>query len=53
LSTLLEIPVSVRAAEFFAASPDAGGPDAAAAFGVSTTPFEDGLREIAAKAGQG
>jgi NADH dehydrogenase len=53
LSTLLEIPVSVRAAEFFAASPDAGGPDAAAAFGVSITPFEDGLRAIAAKVGQG
>jgi len=62
LSTLLEIPVSVRATEFFAGltttdAPDAVAleavPDAAAAFGVSTTPFEDGLRAIAAKVGQG
>ena len=48
LTELLEIPVSVRTAEFFAgsvASDDA--PDAAHEFGVATTPFEVGLRAIA------
>ncbi len=51
LSTLLELPVSVRTTEFWArpSVPDPGEPDAAAAFGVSTTPFEEGLRTIAAK----
>jgi NADH dehydrogenase len=51
LTALLEIPVSVRATEFFAASSvaDFDAPDAASAFGVSTTPFEEGLRTIAAK----
>jgi len=62
LSALLEIPVSVRATEFFAglSLADASGvareaapPDAAAVFGVSTTPFEDGLRAIAAKVSEG
>jgi NADH dehydrogenase len=57
LSALLEIPVSIRATEFFAgsaagathaAAPDAA-PDAAEAFGVTTTSFEEGLRSIAAK----
>jgi uncharacterized protein YbjT (DUF2867 family) len=57
LSTLLEIPVSVRATESFAGlsradALEAAAPDAAAAFDVSTTPFEDGLRAIAAKAGE-
>jgi hypothetical protein len=52
LTGLLEIPVSARATELFAASsvadtPEAA-PDAAAAFGVATTPFEDGLRAVAA-----
>ena len=49
LTTLLEIPVSVRAAELFAASSIADAPDAAADFGVRTTPFEAGLRAVAAK----
>ena len=49
--------MSVRATELFAASsvadtpdaaPDAAAPDAANAFGVATTPFEEGLRAIAA-----
>jgi uncharacterized protein YbjT (DUF2867 family) len=51
LTDLLEIPVSARATELFASSvadtPDAA-PDAANAFGVATTPFEDGLRAVAA-----
>ena len=55
LTDLLDIPVSVRATEFFAGlsmadTSDAGAPDAADAFGVSITPFEDGLRTIAARA---
>jgi uncharacterized protein YbjT (DUF2867 family) len=53
LSALLEIPVSTRATEFFAGAngepADAGAPDAADAFGVTTTSFEEGLRSIAAK----
>lgn len=49
LAALLEIPVSVRATESFAAGSVADAPDATAAFGVSTTPFEDGLRAIAAR----
>jgi hypothetical protein len=49
--------VSVHATELFAASsvadtpgaaPAAAAPDATAAFGVATTPFEDGLRAVAA-----
>ena len=42
LTTLLEIPVSGRATEFFAVPSIADAPDAADEFGVSTTPFEDG-----------
>jgi len=55
LSTLLEIPVSVRTTEFFGAPSvaDVATPDAAAALGVSMTPFEDGLRAIAAKVSEG
>ena len=67
LTDLLEIPVSIRAMEFFAgdfmaattegaariAAPDAAAPDAAAAFGVDMVPFEEGLRTIAAKASKG
>ena len=51
LTELLEIPVSVRTAEFFAASvaSDEGVPDAAEAFGVTTMFFEEGLRAIAAR----
>jgi NAD(P)H dehydrogenase (quinone) len=51
LTELLEIPVSVRTAEFFAASvaSDGAPSDAAHEFGVATTPFEEGLRAIAAK----
>jgi uncharacterized protein YbjT (DUF2867 family) len=58
LMELLEIPVSVRATEFFAApsvadAPATAAPDAATTFGVSTTPFEEGLRAIAARASEG
>ena len=53
LTGLLEIPVSVRATEFFAGSSVADAPDAAAAFGLATTPFEVGLRAIAARASMG
>jgi NADH dehydrogenase len=49
LTTLLEIPVSVRATELFAMSSLAEAPDAAHRFGVPLTGFEDGLRAIAAK----
>ncbi len=49
LTTLLEIPVSVRATEHFAAPSIVEAPDAAADFGVVTTPFEAGLRAVAAK----
>jgi NADH dehydrogenase len=49
LTTLLEIPVSVRATEFFAAPSIVDATDAAADFGVSTTPFEAGLRAVAAR----
>jgi uncharacterized protein YbjT (DUF2867 family) len=54
LTDLLEIPVSVRATESFAGLSmadtfDAIVLDAAAAFGVETTPFEEGLRAIAAR----
>jgi hypothetical protein len=46
------------AAAFDAAAPDAGAreaatPDAAAAFGVATTAFEDGLRAVAASVSKG
>ena len=49
LTELLEIPVSVRTAEFFAASvvSDDGASNAAEVFGIATTPFEGGLRAIA------
>jgi NADH dehydrogenase len=68
LSDLLEIPVSVRTTEFFAdpftadapdpgapdaATPEAAIPDAATTFGVVTTPFEEGLRAIAARTSRG
>jgi uncharacterized protein YbjT (DUF2867 family) len=63
LTELLEIPVSVRATEFFAApsiadaadaaAPRAAAPDAAATFDVSLTRFEQGLRDLAAKVSQG
>ncbi len=63
LTELLEIPVSVRATELFAApsvvdaseaaAPDAATPDAAATFDVSMTPFEQGLHDLAARASQG
>lgn len=55
LTELLEIPVSVRTAEFFAGPPMAGtphvpaldAPDATQEFGVATTTFQEGLRAIA------
>jgi uncharacterized protein YbjT (DUF2867 family) len=55
LSALLEIPVSVRTAEFFAlpSTADASVPNAAATFGVTTMAFEDGLRAIAAEVPEG
>ena len=55
LSTLLELPVSVRATEFFArpSVADTAAPDAASAFDVAMTPFEEGLRAIAAKVTEG
>jgi uncharacterized protein YbjT (DUF2867 family) len=53
LSTLLEIPVSIRATESFAGPSVADEPDAADAFGVSMTSLEDGLRAIAAKVSEG
>jgi uncharacterized protein YbjT (DUF2867 family) len=58
LTELLEIPVSVRTAEFFAASSvadtlDTAAADAAAAFGVTASPFEEGLRAVAARVSQG
>ncbi|HEX5938588.1 MAG TPA: NAD(P)H-binding protein [Actinomycetota bacterium] len=49
LTGLLGIPVSVRATEHWAATSVADAPDAAAAFGVQTTPFGDGLRIVAAE----
>ena len=58
LTELLEIPVSVRTTEFFAASSvadtlDAAAADAAAAFGVTTSPFDEGLRAVAARVSRG
>jgi uncharacterized protein YbjT (DUF2867 family) len=53
LSTLLAIPVSIRATESFAGPSVADEPDAADAFGVSMTSLEDGLRAIAAKVSEG
>ena len=53
LSTLLEIPVSIRATESFAGPSVADESDAADAFGVSMTSLEDGLRAIAAKVSEG
>ena len=52
LTELLGIPVSVRATEHWAAPSVADAPDAGAAFGVSTTPFADGIRAIAAEVAQ-
>jgi uncharacterized protein YbjT (DUF2867 family) len=63
LSRLLEIPVSPRATELFAASSvadtatdaaaaDPAATDAAAAFGVTVTPFEEGLRLTAVRASE-
>lgn len=49
LTTLLGVPVSPRATEHWAAPSVADAPDAAAAFGVSTTRFADGLEAIAAE----
>jgi uncharacterized protein YbjT (DUF2867 family) len=58
LTELLEIPVSVRATESFAAPSvadvaEGAPPDAATAFGVPATPFEKGLRDLAARAALG
>jgi uncharacterized protein YbjT (DUF2867 family) len=53
LTDLLELPVSVRATELFAASSGADAPDAAMAFNIATTPFEEGLRSIAVRASKG
>jgi uncharacterized protein YbjT (DUF2867 family) len=62
LTELLEIPVSVRATEFFAEPSVADTPNAAApgtdapattTFDVPLTPFEQGLRDLAARASQG
>jgi uncharacterized protein YbjT (DUF2867 family) len=63
LTDLLEVPVSVRATEFFAAASVAGTSasvaleaaisDAGFAFGVAMTHFEEGLRAIAARAPKG
>jgi uncharacterized protein YbjT (DUF2867 family) len=52
LTDLLGIPVSRRATGLFAAASVADAPDAAAAFGVTTTPFADGLRTLAAEAAE-
>jgi NADH dehydrogenase len=53
LSALLEIPVSARATEYFAMSSVADASDAALAFGVAPTVFEDGLRRVAARVAEG
>jgi nucleoside-diphosphate-sugar epimerase len=52
LTELLEVPVSVRAAEVLAAASVADAPDAAAAFGVDPTPFVEGLRRTVERASQ-
>jgi hypothetical protein len=52
LTELLGIAASVRATEHWAAPSVADAPDAAAAFGVSTTPFADGLPAVAAEVAQ-
>jgi NADH dehydrogenase len=49
LTTLLDIPVSGRATELFAMSSVPDAPEAADAFDVQPTAFEDGLRTIAAE----
>lgn len=49
LTELLGISVSIRATEHWAATSVADAPDAAAAFGVETTPFADGLKAVAAE----
>jgi uncharacterized protein YbjT (DUF2867 family) len=49
LTELLGIAVSVRATEHWAATSVADAPDAADEFGVTTTPFADGLRAVAAE----
>ena len=53
LTALLEIPVSTRTTEYFAMSSTADAPDAAHAFGISLTSFEEGLRRVAAKVAEG
>ena len=53
LTALLEIPVSTRATEYFAMSSVADAPDAAHAFGVALTAFEEGLGRIAARVAEG
>ncbi|MDP9227948.1 MAG: hypothetical protein M3M99_02715, partial [Actinomycetota bacterium] len=58
LTELLEIPVSVRATESFAAPSvanvaDGAPPKATTTFGVPMTPFEQGLRDLAARASKG
>jgi uncharacterized protein YbjT (DUF2867 family) len=49
LTELLGVPVSIRATEHWAATSVADAPDAAAAFGVTTTSFPDGLLIVAAE----
>jgi uncharacterized protein YbjT (DUF2867 family) len=53
LTALLEIPVSTRTTEYFAMSSITDAPDAAHAFGISLTPFEEGLRRVAARVAEG
>jgi NADH dehydrogenase len=53
LTELLGILVSPRATELFASASVADAPDAAAAFGVTTTPFVEGLRDLAARTSEG
>jgi hypothetical protein len=53
LTELLGIPVSPRATELFTAASVADATDAAAEVGVTTTPFVDGLRALAAGTAEG
>lgn len=48
LTTLLDVPVSIRATELFAMPSVPDARDAAEASGVRLTPFADGLRAVAA-----